>query len=217
MGIGLNQGLGAQLAKRFAAEGLHVYVASRTQANLDALIFEIKKSDGKATAVCTDATDENQIKSLFDEAGEDLSLAIFNPAFGYSGRTIDMDSENFEKSWKVSCYGGFLFGREALKRMVPIGSGTIIFFTGATAALIGRPNLAAFNSAKSGLRTLAQAMAKEYGPQGIHVGHAIIDRTIAGDKVIKGNPQYAKQLGEDGMVELVRYSRWICLLVSAIT
>ena len=102
IGIGLNRGLGTQLAKRFAAEGLHVYAASRTQTNLDALISEIKKSGGKATAVCTDATDENQIKSLFDAAGEDLSLAIFNPAFGYSGRIIDMNSEYFEKSWKVS-------------------------------------------------------------------------------------------------------------------
>ena len=135
-----------------ADEGLHAYAESRKQSNLDTLAYEIEKSGVKATAVCTDATNEIQIKSLFDEAGEDLSLAIFNPAFGYSGRIIDMDSENFEKSWKVSCYGGFLFGREALKRMVPIGGGTIIF-TGATAALRGRPNFAALNSVKSGLRT----------------------------------------------------------------
>ena len=101
----------------------------------------------------------------------------------------------------MSCFGGFLFGREALKRMVPRGEGTIIY-TGATAALRGRPNYAAFNSAKSGLRTLAQAMAKEYGPDGIHVGHMIIDGTIAGDKVIKGNPDYALKLGEAGMVNL---------------
>ena len=165
------------------------------------MISKIEKSGGKVTAVCTDATDEKQIKSLFDAAGEDLSLAIFNPAFGYSGRIIDMDSEYFEKSWRVSCFGGFLFGREALKRMVPGDGGTIIY-TGDTAALRGRPNFAAFNSAKTGLRALAQAMSKEYGPQGIHVGHVIIDGTIAGDKVIKGNSQYAQQLGEDGMVEL---------------
>ena len=146
-------------------------------------------------------TNEEEVKSLFNKVGEDLSLAIFNPAFGYSGRIIDMDSEYFERSWKVSCYGGFLFGREALKRMDPRCEGTIIY-TGATAALRGRPNYAAFNSAKSGLRTLAQAMAKEYGPDGIHVGHMIIDGTIAGDKVIKGNPDYASKLGEAGMVNL---------------
>ena len=200
-GIDQDRGLGAQLSKRFAKEGLHVFVASRTQSNLDSLVSRIEAEGGKATAVCTDATDEDQVISLFNEVGEDLSLAIFNPAFGYSGRIIDMDSEYFERSWKVSCYGGFLFGREALKRMDPRGEGTIIY-TGATAALRGRPNYAAFNSAKSGLRTLAQAMAKEYGPDGIHVGHMIIDGTIAGDKVIKGNPDYASKLGEAGMVNL---------------
>ncbi len=201
IGIGQDRGLGAQLSKRFAKEGLHVFVASRTQSNLDSLVSRIEAEGGTATAVCTDATDEDQVISLFNEVGEDLSLAIFNPAFGYSGRIIDMDSEYFERSWKVSCYGGFLFGREALKRMDPRGEGTIIY-TGATAALRGRPNYAAFNSAKSGLRTLAQAMAKEYGPDGIHVGHMIIDGTIAGDKVIKENPDYASKLGEAGMVNL---------------
>ena len=85
--------------------------------------------------------------------------------------------------------------------MDPEGEGTIIY-TSATAALRGRPNFGAFNSAKSGLRTLAQAMAKEYGPSGIHVGHIIIDGTIAGDKVIKGNPDYALKLGKAGMVYL---------------
>ena len=201
LGIGLDRGLGAQLSKRFAKEGLHVFVASRTQSNLDSLVSKIEAEDGNATSVSTDATNEDEVKSLFEEVGEDLSLAIFNPAFGYSGKIIDMDSEYFERSWKVSCFGGFLFGREALKRMVPRGEGTIIY-TGATAALRGRPNYAAFNSAKSGLRTLAQAMAKEYGPDGIHVGHMIIDGTIAGDKVIKGNPDYASKLGEAGMVNL---------------
>ena len=160
LGIGQEKGLGAQLSKRFAKEGLHVYVASRTQSNLDSLVSIIEKEGGTATAVNTDTTNEDEVKTLFGKVGKELSLAIFNPAFGYSGRIIDMDSDYFEKSWKVSCFGGFLFGREALKIMVAQGEGTIIY-TGATAALRGRPNFAAFNSAKSGLRTLAQAMAKE--------------------------------------------------------
>ena len=180
---------------------LHVYVTSRTQSNLDSLVSIIEKEGGTATAVNTDTTNEDEVKTLFGKVGKELSLAIFNPAFGYSGRVIDMDSDYFEKSWKVSCFGGFLFGKEALKIMVSQGEGTIIY-TGATAALRGRPNFAAFNSAKSGLRTLAQAMAKEYGPKGIHVRHMIIDGTIAGDKVIKGNPEYASKLGEEGMVDL---------------
>ena len=120
LGIGLDRGLGAQLSKRFAKEGLHVFVASRTQSNLDSLVSKIEAEGGKATSVSTDATNEDEVKSLFEEVGEDLSLAIFNPAFGYSGKIIDMDSEYFERSWKVSCFGGFLFGREALKRIVLI-------------------------------------------------------------------------------------------------
>ena len=143
IGIGQDRGLGAQLSKRFAKEGLHVFVASRTQSNLDSLVSQIEAAGGRATSVSTDATDEDQVISLFNEVGENLSLAIFNPAFGYSGRIIDMDSEYFERSWKVSCYGGFLFGREALKRMVPRGEGTILF-TGATAALRGPPKLRSF-------------------------------------------------------------------------
>ena len=123
--------MGAQFSKRFAKEGLH------------SLVSRIEAEGGTTTAVCTDATNEDEVKSLFNEVGEDLSLAIFNPAFGYSGRIIDMDSEYFERSWKVSCYGGFLFGREALKRMVPRGEGTILF-TGATAALRGPPKLRNF-------------------------------------------------------------------------
>src|SRR4029079_12792622 len=88
----------------------------------------------------------------------------------------------FEKSWRVACYGGFLFGREALRSMVPRKQGTILF-TGASASLRGRAGYGAFNSAKAGLRTLAQAMAKEYGAEGIHVGHVVVDGAVDGDKI----------------------------------
>ena len=113
IGIGEERGLGAHLSKRLAKEGLHVFLASRTQSNLDSLASKIEKEGGKATTVCTDATNEDEVKSLFNIVGEGLSLAIFNPAFGYSGKIIDMDSEYFEKSWRVTCFGGFIFGREA--------------------------------------------------------------------------------------------------------
>ena len=96
IGIGEERGLGAHLSKRLAKEGIHVFLASRTQSNLDSLASTIEKEGGKATAVCTDATNEDEVKSLFNLVGEGLSLAIFNPAFGYSGRIIDLDSEYFE-------------------------------------------------------------------------------------------------------------------------
>ena len=91
-----------------------------------------------------------------------------------------MDAAYFENSWKSLCFGGFLLGREALRYIVSNSKGTILF-TGASASLRGRPNFWSFNSAKAGLRTLSQTMAKEYGPKGIHVGHVVVDGTIAGE------------------------------------
>ena len=85
--------------------------------------------------------------------------------------------------------------------MVPSGEGTLIF-TGASASLRGRPNFGAFNSAKAGLRTLAQAMAKEYGPKGIHVGHVVVDGAIAGEKILRQAPDFAEKLGESGMIKI---------------
>ena len=201
IGVGAEQGLGAQLAKRFASEGLHVFVASRTQSRIDALTVEIEQAGGIATAVCADATNEEQVIKLFEKAGSGLHLAIYNTGNNFPGQIIDMESDYFEKSWKSCCFGGFLFGREAVRRMVPSGNGTLLF-TGASASLRGRANFGAFNSAKAGLRTLAQAMAKEYSPRGIHVGHVVIDGAIAGDKIMRHLPELAKKLGEDGMIKI---------------
>jgi len=175
--------------------------ASRTQSRLDALTVEIEQAGGKATAVCADATNEEQVIKLFEKAGSGLDLAIYNTGNNYPGQIIDMDAEYFKKSWKSCCFGGFLFGREAVRHMVKSGRGTLLF-TGASASLRGRANFGAFNSAKAGLRTLAQAMAKEYGPKGIHVGHVVIDGAIAGDKIMRHLPELAKKLGEDGMINL---------------
>jgi NAD(P)-dependent dehydrogenase (short-subunit alcohol dehydrogenase family) len=103
---------------------------------------------------------ESDTQKLFDAAGDDLDLAIYNAGNNTPGKIVDMDPGYFEEAWRVVCFGGFLFGREALRRMLPKKRGTILF-TGASASLPGRPNYGAFNSAKAGLRTLAQAMAKE--------------------------------------------------------
>ena len=201
MGVGAEQGLGAQLAKRFASEGMHAFIASRTQSRLDVLTVEIEQAGGKATAVCADSTNEEQVIQLFEKAGSGLNLAIYNTGNNYPGQIIDMDAEYFLKSWQSCCFGGFLFGREAVRRMVPSGKGSLLF-TGASASLRGRANFGAFNSAKAGLRTLAQAMAKEYGAQGIHVGHLIIDGAIAGEKIKRHLPELAEKLGEDGMIKI---------------
>ena len=182
IGVGPDQGLGAQLCKRFAAEGLHVLVVGRTKSALDAVVADITAAGGKATAVVADATSETDTIALFDKAGADLELAIYNAGNNTAGKIIDMTAGYFEQSWRVVCFGGFLFGREAVRRMVPKGKGTLLF-TGASASLRGRSGYGAFNSSKAGLRTLAQAMAKEYAADGIHVGHVVVDGAIGGEKI----------------------------------
>lgn len=199
IGVGPDRGLGAQLCKRFAAEGLEVLVAGRTQAALDAVVADIKAKGGRATAVVADATSESDIVALFDRAGSDLSIAIYNAGNNTPGRIIDMDADYFEKSWRVVCFGGFLFGREAVRRMVSKGSGTLLF-TGASASLRGRPNFGAFNASKAGLRTLAQAMAKEYAPDGIHVGHVVVDGGIGGEKIFSRYPDAAGR--QDSLISI---------------
>lgn len=192
IGVGPDRGLGAQLARRFAAEGLEVLAAGRTKAALDAVVADIAAAGGRAEAVVADATSEADVVALFDRAGDDLSLAVYNAGNNTPGRIIDMDAAYFERSWRVVCFGGFLFGREAVRRMAPKGAGTLLF-TGASASLRGRAGYGAFNSSKAGLRTLAQAMAKEYAPDGIHVGHVVVDGGIGGEKIFRRFPDAANR------------------------
>ena len=203
IGVGAEEGLGAKLCDRFASLGKHVFVAGRTKSKLDKVVSNIEASRGKATAFVTDCTVEDQIIELFDSACEsgNVDLAIYNAGNNFPGHIIDMGTDYFTDAWKVCCLGGFLFGREAIRRMQPNAKGTLLF-TGASASLRGRAGFSAFNSSKAALRTLAQAMAKEYGPQGIHIGHIIIDGAINGEKIKTKFPDYAKDLGDDGMINL---------------
>jgi NAD(P)-dependent dehydrogenase (short-subunit alcohol dehydrogenase family) len=198
IGVGPDRGLGAQLCKRFAGEGLHVFVAGRTKSALDAVVGDIARDGGRATAVVADATKEADVIALFDQAGGDLALAIYNAGNNTPGRIVEMEAEYFERSWRVVCFGGFLFGREAVRRLVP--SGGSLLFTGASASLRGRAGFGAFNSAKAGLRALAQAMAKEYARDGVHIGHVVVDGAIGGEKIRTRYPDLVNRVGEDGLV-----------------
>ena len=205
VGVGPEAGLGGALCKRFAAEGLHVFVAGRTPDKVEAVVRTIRSAGGTATGVPTDTTSEKDVIALFDRVEKDgagrLGLVAYNAGNAAMGQLHDMEASFFEQVWRVGCFGGFLVGREALRRMLPRGRGTLLF-TGATASLRGKPNTTAFAAAKAGLRSLAQSMARAYGPQGIHVGHVVVDGGIAGDKIIKGIPQFAQAMGEDGLVSL---------------
>ncbi|MFK4721989.1 NAD(P)-dependent dehydrogenase (short-subunit alcohol dehydrogenase family) [Bradyrhizobium niftali] len=199
IGVGPDRGLGARLCKRFAADGLKVIVAGRTRSALQAVADDIIKAGGAAVPIVADATSESEIVALFDAAGEDLDLAIYNAGNNTPGKIIEMEADYFEKAWRVVCFGGFLFGREAVRRMVPKKAGTLLF-TGASASLRGRSGYGAFNSSKAGLRTLAQAMAKEYASDGIHVGHVVVDGAIAGDKILSRFPDAASR--EDSLIDI---------------
>ena len=202
LGVGPKNGLGAALCRRMSQEGLHVLVSGRTESSLSAVVEEVQSLGGDASFYVADATSEQDIERLFEEARSlgTISVSVYNAGNNFPGTIIDMDADYFESTWRVCCFGGFLFGREAVRSMQASG-GTLIF-TGASASLRGRANFGAFNSAKGALRNLAQAMAKEYAEHGIHVGHVVIDGPINGDKITEGFPAYAERLGEGGMINL---------------
>ena len=184
IGVGAELGLGAALCKRFADQGHQVFVAGRTQSKLDDIVESIHASAGSACALRCDATDEASVIELFAQVERQgtgkLDLVVFNVGNSTPGKIREMDAGYFKKAWETLCFGGFLVAREATRRMLPAG-GTLIF-TGASASLRGKAGFGAFNSGKAALRTMAQALAKEYAGEGLHVAHVIIDGGIAGEK-----------------------------------
>lgn len=210
IGVGASQGVGAALCRRFAAEGLRVVLGGRTRAKLEAVASAIQSEGGDATAVEMDTTRADDVSRIFDAAGEAPELVVYNAGNNQFRPLLDMDDAFFEELWRLCCFGGFLTGREAARRMLPSGGGSLIF-TGATASIRARPPFTAFASAKAALRALAHGMAREFGARGLHVGHVIIDGVIDGDQVNKRFPQFKERLGDDGMlaVDAIADAYWL--------
>lgn len=204
LGVGPVQGLGAALARRFAAEGLHVVVAGRSSAKLAAVADAIVAAGGKATPFVADATSERDVRALFETATTDggiLEIVAYNVDSNLSAPLLETDVAMFTSLWQQNSLGAFLFGREAVKHMLPQRRGTLIF-TGATASLRAKPPFTAFAAAKAGVRALAQGMAREFGPQGIHVVHAVIDGVIDGERAREQFSNYVATKGSDGLLKL---------------
>ena len=182
--VGVGDGLGSALARAFAAEG-HPVCMTRRPRNLDslqALATSIGEAGGMAHAYGVDARSEDEMTALFasiKRAIGPLEVVVFNIGANVRFGIRETTSRVFTKVWEMACFGGFLAGREAANVMVPRGRGTILF-TGATASVRGRDGFAAFAAAKHGLRAVAQSMARELGPQGIHVAHVVIDGAVDG-------------------------------------
>lgn len=204
IGVGPERGLGATLARSFAAKGLHVYVAGRSEAKLHHLVTSIEQSGGSATAVIADATLEADVERLFNTQRQDglaLAIAAYNVDSNLSAPLLDMTSETFCNLWQQNCLGAFYFGKQAVNSMLDKQPGTI-FFTGATASLRAKPPFTGFASAKAALRALAQGMAREFSPRGIHVVHAVIDGVIDGERAHKNFPTLIQAKGTEGLLQL---------------
>ena len=178
--VGAGVATGAAIARRFAKAGYVACVARRNVERLSPLVAQIEAEGGRAIAYELDATREDQMVAVVEAIERDvgpIEVAVYNAAIGARHPIAEHPAEDFERVWRVNAFGAFLMGREVAKVMQPREKGTIIF-TGATAALRGRSHLAAFAASKHALKALAQSMARELHPQGVHVGHVVIDGGI---------------------------------------
>ena len=181
--VGVGPGLGGAVAKRFAAGGHAVAMASRNPERLAPLVEEIEQAGGTAKAYRADATAEDDVVALFEAAEQDLGpaeVAVFNASGRVRKPITEIEAQEFIDAWMRGCFGGFLVGREAARRMQPRKAGSILF-TGATASVKAFPLSAGFAVAKYGLRALAESMARALQPEGIHVAHFVIDGAIGSD------------------------------------
>ena len=180
--VGVGPGLGKAVARRFSLEGMKVAMAARTPGKLDALVDWTPAAEVRSYGC--DATAPAEVNALFEAVERDLgspSVVVFNAGAFRPGGILDIAPEDFEACWRIGCFGGFLVGQAAARAMAPKGSGTIIF-SGATASLRGGARFVNLASPKFGLRAVAQSMARELGPQGVHVAHVIIDGQIDSDR-----------------------------------
>ena len=180
--VGVGPGLGFALVRRFARAGMAVAMAARDRDRLERLL-KAQPTDGASAFAC-DVTDKAEVDALFAQVDAEIGrpdLVVFNAGAFQRSSVLDIDPAEFERCWRIGCLGGLLVGQAAARRMVEAGHGTILF-TGATAALRGGAHFANLAVPKFGLRALAQSMARELGPKGVHVAHVIIDGQILSER-----------------------------------
>ena len=202
LGVGPDQGLGVALCKKFAEEGYTVFGCGRNEENMNSL-ENTSVSKGTIRGVVADVTNPDDVLSVFkkiDESETQLESVIYNAGNNNAKPFLEMDLAFFQELWEVCAKGAFLVSQQAIPRLLE-GGGSLLF-TGATASIRSRPPFTAFAAAKSAERSLAQGLSKEFGPQGIHVAHVIIDGIIDGDKVNLRFPDFANSKGEDGKLDI---------------
>ena len=201
--IGAGDATGGAIARRFAHEGYVAVVVRRNAEKLEPLVQRIRSEGGAAHGFGSDARDETQMADLVASIERDIApieVAVFNIGANVRFAITETTERVYRKVWEMGALAGFLMGREVAKAMLPRGRGTILF-TGATASLRGSAGFAAFSGAKHALRALAQSMARELGPQGIHVAHVVIDGAIDTQFIRENFPERYALKERDGILD----------------
>ncbi|NQX93642.1 MAG: SDR family NAD(P)-dependent oxidoreductase [Erythrobacter sp.] len=199
LGVGVSNGVGGALARRFASEGFHAIVSGRTPEKIEAVVEEVKAGGGLAEAVRADVTSADDQDALFEVVASrgEVAAVLYNAGNNAIIPFEQLDAQTYEAFWRVGNFGAFLTAKRAIPILRAQGEGSL-FFTGASGSCRGRANFAHFASMKAGLRMLAQSLSREFGPAGVHVAHFIIDGVINGDMVRGKYGEYLDTLGEDG-------------------
>jgi NAD(P)-dependent dehydrogenase (short-subunit alcohol dehydrogenase family) len=203
VGVGSSYGLGAAIARRFAAGGFPVVIAGRNGQKLEATADEMKSAGFKVTVVVGDASKAGDVKGFVAAAERvaPLAIAVHNAGGNRMVPFLKTGEDLFETFWREHALGGFQLAQAALPVLVGHGSGSL-FFTGASGSLRGKQNFAAFAAAKAALRATAQSIAREFGPQNIHVAHVVVDGMIEGERLLSFRPQFKDEKGPDGMLNI---------------
>jgi short-subunit dehydrogenase len=200
--IGAGDATGGAIAKRFAQGGYISCMTRRNAEKLQPLIEEIEQAGGQAYGFASDARKEEQVIQLIEDIETNIGpieVLVFNIGANVPCSILEETARKYFKIWEMACFSAFLTGRETAKRMVTRQRGTIIF-TGATAGLRGAAYFSAFAGAKHALRALAQSMARELGPQNIHVAHVVVDGAIDTDFIKDTFPQIYEKKDQDGIL-----------------
>jgi NAD(P)-dependent dehydrogenase (short-subunit alcohol dehydrogenase family) len=211
-GVGSPLGLGAAIARRFARGGFPVAIAGRNPEKLAATEAALKAEGAQVAAVVGDVSSAEDARR-FVAAAEDLAplaIAVHNAGSNRPSPFLKLSEAEFEAHWREHALGGFQVAQAALPSLLAQGGGTLVF-TGASGSLRGKANFAPFASAKAALRNLAQSLAREFGPQGVHVGHVVIDGGIEGERLLSRMPQLKEQRGPDGLlnIDAIAEAYWV--------
>ena len=201
--IGAGDATGGAIARRFAREGYVACVTRRSADKLQPLVEQIRAEGGEAHGFASDARKEEAVIELMETIERDIGpieAFVFNIGANVPCSILEETARKYFKIWEMACFSGFLTGREVAKRMVTRQRGTILF-TGATAGLRGASGFAAFAGAKHGIRALAQSMARELGPMGLHVAHVVVDGAIDTEFIRDNFPEKYAQKDQDGILD----------------